>query len=844
MLSNKKGQMTNGIYGFLSTFQKLLKEYHPGAVAVAFDLPNPTFRHKMYDKYKCSRTGMPEELASQLPILKELLTAMGYQTISCDGYEADDILGTFASYCEKNGYECILATGDRDNLQLVSKNVTVQIATTKFGKSESTLYDVERVKEEYGVCPENLVDIKALQGDTSDNIPGVKGIGEKTARELISKFGNINIIYENIDKLDIKETVKKKLKEGKEIAYISYALGKINRNVPINIYFDDYIPKDMDSNLVKKIMTDLEFFSFMSNMEFSSNKNFKKIRIKKLRYEDIKGLKEQLLAYGTINVFAQYENSETEKIFIKFKEQLYVLDINDGKILEFIKFFMECENIEKVSYDFKSLEKRLQNLNINLNGIRFDVMLAAYILSPSEKNYDILKTCNSYELEIENIKFDSDLEFTDEDIDCAKKTYLISKLKPILIDKLKSNNQYDLLINIEQPLSEVLLSMERIGFCVDKEELENYQSEISNELESVKKLIYEISGYEFNINSPKQLGFVLFDKLGLPKGKKGKNGYSTNAQTLDKLKGYHEIIDMILEYRELSKLKSTYCDSMIKLISPDGRIHSSFNQTETRTGRISSTEPNLQNIPVRTKRGKAFRKFFKAKPGYVLVDADYSQIELRVLAHIADDYNMKEAFKNEKDIHSITASQILSIPLRMITPEMRFRAKAVNFGILYGMGAFSLSQELKISLTDAQKYIDRYLIHYQGVEKYMQNIIHVAKKQGFVETMFGRRRYLPELNSSNHVLRAFGERVARNMPIQGSAADIIKVAMINVFNKIKDRKSKLILQVHDELIVESPPEEAEEISKLLKHEMENAVNLSVPLEVNVGIGKRWFDAKD
>lgn len=844
MLSNKKGQMTNGIYGFLSTFQKLLKEYKPEAVAIAFDLPEPTFRHKIYNKYKCSRTGMPEELASQLPILKELLIAMGYKTISCSGYEADDILGTFAEYCEKNEYECILATGDRDNLQLVSKNVTVQISTTKFGKSESTLYNLERVKEEYGVIPENLVDIKAFQGDTSDNIPGVKGIGEKTARELISKFGNINYIYDNIDKLDIKEALKNKLAQGKDIAYISYKLGKIDRSVPINISDNDYIPKEMNSNLVKKIMTDLEFFSFMSNMELSSNQHLKKISIKKLKYEDIKILKEKLLNYGIINIFALYKNSEIKKIFMELEEQIYVLELNDIQTLEFIKFFMECKNIEKVSYNFKALEKNLENLNVTLKGRRFDVMLASYILSPSEKSYDILKTCNMYELETESIKLDAEFEVSSEDDNCAKKAYFISKLRSILIEILKNNNQYDLLINIEQPLSEVLLSMERIGFCVDKEELENYQYEISNELERVKELIYEISGYEFNINSPKQLGFILFDKLGLPKGKKGKSGYSTNAQTLEKLKGYHEIIDMILEYRELSKLKSTYCDSMIKLIAPNGRIHSSFNQTETRTGRISSTEPNLQNIPVRTKRGKVFRKFFKAKQGYVLVDADYSQIELRVLAHVANDDNMKEAFQNGRDIHSLTASQILNIPIKMITPEMRFRAKAVNFGILYGMGAFSLSQELKISLADAQKYIDRYLMHYQGVEKYMQNIIHVAREQGFVETMLGRRRYLPELNSSNHVLRAFGERVARNMPIQGSSADIIKVAMINVFNKLKDKKSKLILQVHDELIVESPLEEAEEISKLLKHEMESAVSLSVPLEVNVGIGKRWFDAKD
>lgn len=838
MLSNKKGQMTNAIYGFLSTFQKLLKDIEPQRVAIAFDLPQPTFRHNIYADYKATRHKMPDELASQMPILKELLCAMGYKLVSLEGFEADDILGTFASYCEKNNYECVLATGDRDILQLVSSNVTVRIASTKFGKSESIFYDLEKVKEEYGVLPKKLVDIKSLQGDTSDNIPGVKGIGQKTAKDLIGKFGSINYIYENIDNIDIKLSVKNKLIDGKENAYLSYKLGEINKEIPLNIDEQDYIPKEMQFDKVKTIMSDLEFFSFMEKMNLSEPKDSEIIKVEILDVSNSERIIENIVNSKLLNFLVTFENTKMDKLFISHLEKIYILDLKPNNSTNILTSLLENKLVEKITYNFKLLHKSLENFNIKNE---FDVMLASYLLMPSEKDYDLIRISTIYGIEFPKFEFNNDkLNINNTDL---QKIYAISKLKPILESKLKENNQYNLLINIEQPLSKVLADMENRGFEVDKQGLELYEIELAKELEQIESEIYKLSGMEFNINSPKQLGSVLFEKLGLPKGKKGKTGYSTGAQILENLRGYHEVVDLILEYRTLSKLKSTYCDGMIKLITSEGRIHSSFNQTETRTGRISSTEPNLQNIPVRTERGRQLRKFFRAAPEHILIAADYSQIELRVLAHVSDDENMINAFKNDEDIHALTASQILNVPLSMVTPEMRFRAKAVNFGILYGMGAFSLSQDLKISRFDAQNYINRYLSHYQGVDKYMENIIYKAKSQGFVETLFLRRRYLPELNSTNHNLRAFGERVARNMPIQGTAADIIKIAMINVFEKLKNKKSKIILQVHDELIIEASIDETDEIKNLLKYEMENAVKLSVPMKVNVAIGETWFDAK-
>lgn len=840
MLSNKKGQMTNGIYGFLSTLQKLLSEVSPQAIAVAFDLPKPTFRHKMYDGYKASRKGMPEELASQLPILKEILISMGYKLITCEGYEADDILGTFAKYCEDKGYECTLATGDRDCLQLVSDNVFVRIAKTKFGKAESVLYDKEKIKEDYGVTPTQLIDIKALQGDVSDCIPGVKGVGEKTAKSLIEKYESIENIYNNIENLDIKPNLKSKLISDKEKAYLSYDLGKINKDVPIEINDSDFIPSEMDTDSLKKIFTELEFFKFMDKIGVSKKVESQKINLD--FSQDYSGILKNLEGSGEISIFSEAKSNLIERCCIcDGADNYYIFKNIDNNFRIFLKKLCENKNISKNVFNLKKFYKSIMPLRINFMGEIFDVLLAAYLLNPEIKE-DIFTMAQGHEI------FPPDLpeELTDEEKKCVETCYFIAKLKDLYKIKIKENNQEHLLTKIEQPLSKVLADMELTGFLIDKEGLEDYGGELNQQLKAAEEEIYKLAGEEFNINSPKQLGIILFEKLNLPKGKKLKSGYSTSAQILEKLRGYHPIINMILEYRALAKLKSTYVDSMVNLITPRGRIHTSFNQTETRTGRISSAEPNLQNIPVRTERGRKLRKYFKSPEGSVLIDADYSQIELRVMAHISGDENMINAFKNDEDIHSITASQIFGVPVSMVTSEMRARSKTVNFGILYGMSAFSLAQDLKISRFDAQNYINKYLEHYSGIDNYMNEVILFAKEQGYVETIFHRRRYLPELNSSNFLLRSFGERVARNMPIQGSAADIIKIAMINVYKRLLDEdfKSKIILQVHDELIIESPEDESEEVKKLLKEEMENAVKLNVPLEVHIAVGKTWFDAKE
>lgn len=836
MLSNKNGQMTNGIYGFLTTLNKLLSEVNPERVAIAFDLPTPTFRHKMFEDYKGNRSKRPDEFISQIPILKDLLTAMGYKLVTCAGYEADDILGTFASFCEKNGYECVLATGDRDILQLISNKVCVRIASTKFGRPESTFYDLEKVKEEYGVLPENLVDIKALQGDTSDNIPGVKGIGKKTAGELVAKFGSIEEIYKNIEFIDIKPSVKEKLIEGKEAAELSYALGKIDTSVPIEINEQDFIPKKMDEPSVKKIMTELEFFKLIEKMNFSEvseNITSKEISGAEL----LKILKNE----KTVSFLPFIENCELKKMFFAVGKDVYVLSCEDESFSQTIEKIMISKDIEKVSHNLKITEKAFEKKKIEISDNHFDVLLASYVLMPSEKDYEIFKLGSAHEISVPQVSQSETLKSFEK---IVQQVYVVSQLKPILEEEIKKNNQSDLLTKIEQPLSKVLANMENIGFLVDKQGLEKYGKEIEVDLKQIEDSIHSLAGEEFNVNSPRQLGSILFEKLKLPYGKKGKTGYSTSAQILEKLSGKHKIVDEILNYRSLSKLKSTYCDGIIKLIQGDGRVRSSFNQTETRTGRISSSEPNLQNIPVRTQRGRQLRKFFKAREGCVLIDADYSQIELRVLAHVSQDKNMIKAFKNGEDVHAITASQIMGVPLEEVTPEMRFKAKAVNFGILYGMSAFSLAKDLEISFEEAQTYIVRYLAHYEGIDNYMRQIIEKARQDGFVETIFSRRRYLPEIHSTNFILRSFGERVARNMPIQGAAADIIKIAMINVFEKLKNKNSKLILQVHDELIIEAELSEAENVKKMLQDEMENAVKLSVPLDVNISMGATWYDAKD
>ncbi len=828
LLSTKDGQFTNAIYGFMTTFMKILEESQPNAVAIAFDLKAPTFRHKAYDGYKSNRKGMPEELASQLEPLKELLTALGYKIVTCEGYEADDILGTLAAECTSKGYECMIATGDRDSLQLVSPTVTVRIAATKMGKPEVTLYDEDKIKEVYGVAPPQLIDIKAIQGDTSDCIPGVAGIGEKGAKDLIARFGNLDYIYENINTIDIKKGVRQKLIDGKEMAYKSRMLGTIVKDVPIDKDISHYTKTAGDMEKTKRIMAKLELFSLMKKMDFGEEPKAEQADIKTVEYAEFDSLEKlyEHLKNKTVDVI--YFND----ISIYDGEKVYIVPSLMPDFTDFMQNFFKDDTIKKRTHNAKPIFAELDEMGINCNSIIFDTSLAAYLLNPNASDYSLDRLLQEYNISA---------------YQCERECPVL-KLTPVadvLAKEIEDKKQSALLNEIEIPLAKVLASMENVGFAVDKNAIREYGVKLQKEIDELQKSIYSHVGYEFNINSPKQLAEALFEKLGLPAKKKTKSGYSTNADVLEELKVYHPVINEILEYRTVAKLKSTYCDGLVKVIDSDGRIHSSFNQTETRTGRISSTEPNLQNIPVRTERGREFRKFFTAKDGYVLVDADYSQIELRVLAHVADDENMINAFKNNLDIHTSTAAKVFNMPEDFVTPEMRSKAKAVNFGIVYGIGAFSLSKDINVSVKEADKYIKEYLSHYSGIDRYLKSVVEQAKNDGYVTTMFGRRRYLPELTSSNHNLRAFGERVAKNMPIQGTAADIIKIAMIKVDERLKKEglKARLILQVHDELIVEAPEDEALQAAQILSEEMQNAVKLKVPLPADSGIGKTWYNAK-
>ncbi len=842
LLTTKDGQYTNAIFGFMTTLEKVLGETEPDAVAIAFDMRAPTFRHKLYGGYKANRKGMPEELASQLKPLKELLTLLGYRLVECEGYEADDILGTLAASCTKNGNECVIATGDRDSLQLVSESVTVRIAATKGGKPEVTLYDEAAVMEKYGVSPKQLIDIKAIQGDTSDNIPGVTGIGEKGAIELVSRFGSLDNIYKNIESPEIKEGMRKKLIAGRENAYMSYELGKICEDAPVDTDISSYIPKQRDSAGAARLMARLELFKLIDKLGLSGeeipaagNKNTgaKKLGIVyDFDYNDATGA----FIGKTVSISYEISDGELTGFAALCDDRIYYFSAEVSAFGGIVRDIFENPGIKKQLHNIKPLISVLLKRDIEARGIVCDTMLASYLLNPNSSDYSIERLWQEYAPGSFELDGGSDLMR-----ECAEISSLASCLMRLIDDK----EQTRLLDEIEIPLAVVLADMENCGFMVDKDGIIEYGRVIGEKLDSITEKVYEAVGYEFNINSPKQLGIALFEKLGLPAGKKTKSGYSTSAEILEGLRYEHPAVALVLEYRTYSKLKSTYCDGLLKVIGEDGRIHSSFNQTETRTGRISSTEPNLQNIPVRTELGRELRRFFTAKDGCVLVDADYSQIELRVLAHISNDPAMIEAFKNNDDIHTITASQVFNLPREMVTKTMRSRAKAVNFGIVYGIGAFSLSKDIGVTRREADRYIKEYLAHYSGVDEYMRNIVESAKRDGYVTTMFGRRRYLPELTSSNFNLRAFGERVARNMPIQGTSADIIKIAMIRVRNRLRDEnmKSKLILQVHDELIVEAPEDESERAAEILREEMENAVTLSVPLVADAGVGKTWYDAK-
>lgn len=784
MLTTKDGKYTNAIYGFLTMLNKITDETSPDRIAIAFDKKGPTFRHKMYAGYKAKRKGMPEELAPQFPVLKDLLKLLGYQLVECEGFEADDILGTFAKKCDETHDQCIIATGDRDILQLVSDNVSVRIISTKFGKSVITTYDEDTVKEKYMLTPKQLIELKAIQGDTSDNIPGVPGIGEKGASELIQRFGTLDSVYENIDSSDIKECMRKKLLAGKDSAYMSRVLGTIRTDVPIDTDLDKYQKSEMKNEAID-LMNELEFFSLIERM----------------------GLEKKL------DEDAQLFDDDTFMVDGK----VYKLDKSE-EILNLLK----DPSKEKQAHDCKRVFAFGLENGIEVSGISFGIKLAAYILNPDEKDFSAKRFFLLYDVK----------SFAE----------LVAKMKDELIER----DQLELLQQMEIPFAKVLAQMERVGFEVDRQGICDYGDSMVQRIEALQSDIFSSAGVEFNINSPKQLGEVLFERLGLPTGKKTKRGYSTSADVLENLRYTYPIVEDILSYRSLTKLKSTYCDGLLKVIDSDGRVRSTFNQTETRTGRISSSEPNLQNIPVRTELGREMRKFFVAKKGYVLVDADYSQIELRILACMSQDEDMLEAFRKRSDIHLDTASKVFQVPYQMVTPLMRTRAKAVNFGIVYGIGAFSLSKDIGVTRREAQNYIDSYFDHYKRVKVYLDEVVKSAYDSGYAQTLFKRRRYLPQLQSSNFNLRAFGERVAKNMPIQGTAADIIKLAMIKIGKRLaaEEPKANIILQVHDEIIVEVPESSSDRVKDILKEEMQNTVNLPIPLEVDVGIGKTWYNAKN
>ena len=820
LLSTKDGKFTNGIYGFINILNRLCEQECPDGVAVAFDLRAPTFRHKKFADYKAGRKPMPQELASQFPILKEWLEYAGFTCLECEGFEADDILGTLASLCEQSGNECVIATGDRDSLQLISDKTRVLLAATKMGRPEIIDYTKQALFEKYGLEPREMIELKALMGDSSDNIPGVAGVGEKTATDLISRFHSIDNIYENIDTLDIKDSVRAKLLSGKDSAYLSRELGTICTTAPISHDIEGYRLKPRDDAALARLMTELEFFSLMKKMNISPAAAVPtSADISAVTYKKGEGLR----ASGAVDIYIK-----EDRFAAVAEHTVYELSRAEAQKI------LSDGNIKKRVYDYKNLLKSFPEAK----NVQFDAMLAGYLCNPSASDYSPERLIEEY--------CKSSFDTSSMESDFLKSAAAFSFCCDALSHSLKETGQDKLLSEIEVPLAKVLCDMENVGFLVDCEALARQGEIFEQDIKVMQQEIYSLAGEEFNINSPKQLGEVLFVKLAIPTKKKTKSGFSTSADVLESLRYDFPIVDLVLKYRQLAKLKSTYCDGLLAAARENGRIHSTFNQTEARTGRISSTEPNLQNIPVRTEQGRLLRRFFKAKDGFVLCDADYSQIELRVLASIANDTAMIDAFNNDIDIHTLTASEVFNIPVDMVLPIMRSRAKAVNFGIVYGIGAFSLAKDIGVSRKEADSYIKGYLDTYKGVAQYMDSVIEKAKADGFVSTAFGRRRYLPELASSNGMLRAFGERVARNAPIQGTAADIIKIAMIRVSERLARQvpDARLILQVHDELIVEAPEDSANAFCNILEEEMENAASLKVKLSVDAHYAHDWLAAKE
>ena len=844
-LSAKDGTPTNAIYGFLNILLKLIKEQEPDYICAAFDVKAPTFRHKQYEGYKAQRKPMPEGLAAQMPLAKDLLRAMGVTILEKEGYEADDIIGTVARLCEESEISCFIATGDKDDLQLASDKTKVILTVTKSGYNETIIYDDKAVKEKYHVTPTEFIDVKALMGDPSDNIPGVKGVGEKTAMSLIEKHHSIEYIYENIDGIGLKGAMLQKMKDGREMAFMSKELATINRNTPIEFNAEECVFDGFENNgELYEILKRLELNSIIKKLDLSGGDNVKENEdiFKDFSYQV--GDK-NMISGDKVTVVLDFDGDNISSAAVGAGNNAVVLNEQDD-----IKELLEDDSIAKVMFDVKEAIVKL-NGRIDIKNIADDTAIAAYLVDPAKNEYTIEKLASEYfgtvieKPEVKQLSLLDDVE-TDRSEYLAKCAVALGVLNERIGDKIKENGQEKLYQEVELPLVTVLAHLEINGFLVDDNQLKKFADKLGEKIDALTTEIYMLAGEEFNINSPKQLGVILFEKLELKPVKKTKTGYATNADVLEKLRDKHPIVNFIMEYRQLAKLKSTYCDGLRAVVNPNThRIHSVFTQTVTVTGRLSSTEPNLQNIPTRTELGREIRKMFVAKEGYVLVDADYSQIELRVLAHIANDETMINAFRNNEDIHAVTASQVLGIPLEDVTKEQRSSAKAVNFGIVYGIGEFSLAQDLHISVKEAKAYIESYLEKYHGVRNYMESIKEQAKKDGYVKTMLNRIRYIPELKSPNYNIRQFGERVALNTPIQGTAADIIKLAMVRVDNRLINEglKSKLILQVHDELIVEAHKDEVDKVKQILSEEMQSAMELNVPLKVDMSTGHSWYDAK-
>lgn len=857
MLMTEDGTYTNAVYGFLSILFKELDDIKPEYLVVAFDLKAPTHRHKMYDKYKANRHGMPEELAMQMPILKETLKAMNVCIIEKEGYEADDILGTLAKWGQKEELEVTVLTGDRDSFQLIDKNIKVRIPRTKMGKTETEDYTVEKIEEEYGLEPLDLIEVKGLMGDTSDNIPGVPGVGEKTALNLIKQYKSIDEVYNHID--EQKGKLKEKLSENKDLAYLSRTLGTIDINAPIEKDLGAFQVEEWNKPEVLEIFKKLKFNRFIDRFALQDNVGGTSLGEPQINTE----IEHERIADKTKLAELKQEIQENKAMYYYLTEEKFIIyspKTNKCFSIENIQDFkdiFEDKNILKCSYKQKEEFIILWNKGIEAKNLMFDIAIAGYILNSNINKYTIEYLANEYinfdiaeylsnteETGVEQITLFDNAEEPKED-----KTYIyayaIYKLYNVLTQKMEEAGSIDLFNKIEMPLTEVLASMQYEGIYIDKQELLDFGKELQEKIDILTQEIYELTGEEFNINSTKQLGEILFEKLKLTAKKKTKTGYSTDVDVLEKIKYEHPVIEKILEYRQLQKLNSTYVEGLIPYIDETGRIHSKFHQTVTTTGRISSTDPNLQNIPTRMELGRKLRKVFKPEQGYIFVDADYSQIELRVLAHISKDKNMIEAFCNNEDIHAQAASKVFNIPLEEVTKEERTKAKAVNFGIVYGISEFGLGEQLGVSRKKAKEYIEQYLDKYSGIKEFMTNIVEETKEKGYVETLYHRRRYVPELKSNNYMVRQFGGRVAMNTPIQGTAADIMKIAMINVYNKLKENnlKSKLIVQVHDEILVETLESEKEQVKQIVKEEMENVIKLKVPLLAEVEEGYNWYEAK-